>query len=66
MNEKEHKLIVFMLAQQNARLMALVEALKSKGVLETDDLRAYERLIYEQENLSPQLFAGVAIQYEAK
>jgi hypothetical protein len=64
MTEQEHKLVVFMLAQQQQRFMALVEALKSKGVLEADDVRAYEALLFAENVPSIRSFASIAAQYE--
>lgn len=65
MTEEEHKLVVFMLAQQQQRLLAIVEALKSKGILEADDLEAYDRLIHQQErHLEMHSFVETCRQYE--
>jgi hypothetical protein len=65
MTLEEHKLVVFMLAQQFQRLMAVVEALKAKGVLEPDDLQAYDHLIHGHERgLEMHLFSETCRQYE--
>ncbi len=48
MTENEHKLIVYMLAQQNIRLKALLEILESRGILEENDFDAFEQLAREQ------------------
>ncbi|MGB0064565.1 MAG: hypothetical protein WBP85_08985 [Terracidiphilus sp.] len=48
MTENEHKLIVYMLAQQNIRLKALLEILESRGILEENDFDAFEHLAREQ------------------
>lgn len=63
MTAEEHKLVVFMLAQQQQRFMALVEALKSKNALEVDDVHAYEQLLFAEKH-SVASFAAVAAQYE--
>lgn len=64
MTEDEQKLLVFMLAQQQQRLLAVVEALKSKGILDADDLRAYEALLHEEKSTFLSSFANMAQQYE--
>jgi hypothetical protein len=64
MTEDEHKLIVFMLAQQQQRLLAVVEALKSKGALDADDLRAYDALLHQEQDTFRQSFVNVVQQYE--
>jgi hypothetical protein len=64
MTLEEHKLVVFMLAQQQQRFEALVEALKSKGDLEVDDVRAYEDLLFAEKQPSVQCFSAIAAQYE--
>jgi hypothetical protein len=48
MTENEHKLMVFMLAQQNIRLKALLEILESRGILEENDFDAFEHLARQQ------------------
>ena len=48
MTENEHKLMVFMLAQQNIRLRALLEMLESRGILEESDFDAFQQLAKEQ------------------
>ena len=65
MNDQEHKLVVMMLAQQLQLLMVLVEALKAKGLLEPDDLQAYDLLIHNQErHIEKHLFVHTCKQYE--
>lgn len=48
MTENEHKLVVYMLAQQTIRLKALLEILESRGILEENDFDAYELLARQQ------------------
>jgi hypothetical protein len=48
MTENEHKLMVYMLAQQNIRLKALLEILESRGILEENDFDAFQHLAKEQ------------------
>jgi hypothetical protein len=48
MTENEHKLMVYMLAQQNIRLKALLEILETRGILEENDFDAFEHLAREQ------------------
>ena len=48
MTENEHKLMVYMLAQQNIRLKALLEILESRGILEENDFDAFELLARQQ------------------
>jgi hypothetical protein len=64
MTREEHMLMVYMLAQQQQRLLAIVEALKSKDVLEADALAAYDALLYEEQDDSRHSFVQVAQQYE--
>jgi hypothetical protein len=64
MTDQEHKLVVFMLAQQQQRFLALVEALKSKGLIEADDVRAYDELLFAEIDPSVRSFAAIAAQYE--
>ena len=63
MTEKEHKLVVFMLAQQTLRFKALLEVLKSRGVLEEDDFVAYEHLAKEMEDQTHENFLTTIDQY---
>jgi hypothetical protein len=64
MTPEEHKLIVMMMAQQYQRIMALTEALISKGHLDRDDLTAYEELVRSREQDSMRQFVQIAKQYE--
>lgn len=57
---EEHKLILWMLAQQTVRFKALLELLRSRGVLENDDFAAFEHLAESQ---SDEILAAVAEQY---
>ena len=47
MTENEHKLLVYMFAQQNIRLKALLEILESRGILEENDFDAFQQLATE-------------------
>jgi hypothetical protein len=44
MTDAEHKLVVYMFAQQNIRFRALLEILKSRGVVDSGDFDAFEHL----------------------
>ena len=48
MTEDEHRLIVSMFVQQSIRFKALLEILKSRGLLEGDDFAAFEDLTQKQ------------------
>lgn len=63
MTQDEHRLMVFMFTKQVTIFRALVEALKARGVLEPDDLMAYESLVGSQKELTSDLFESVAEQY---
>jgi hypothetical protein len=45
MTENEHRLVVFMFAQQATRFKALLELLRARGILEGDDLAAFEHVV---------------------
>jgi hypothetical protein len=64
MTHEEHSLVVMMMAQQYQRIMALTEALISKGLLERDDIIAYEALVHSRPQDSTRQFAQIAAQYE--
>jgi hypothetical protein len=63
MTHDEHRLMVFMFTKQVTIFRALLEALKARGVLEPDDLMAYESLVGSQKELTSDLFESVAEQY---
>jgi hypothetical protein len=63
MTQDEHRLMVFMFTKQVTIFRALLEALKARGVLEPDDLMAYESLVRSQKELTSDLFESVAEQY---
>jgi hypothetical protein len=63
MTPQEHKLVLFMLAQQTVRFKALLEALKSRGILENDDFLAFEHLAKSQEDQTHALFLATVEQY---
>jgi hypothetical protein len=63
MTHEEHKLMLFMFVKQMALFRALIESLKSKGLLETDDLQAYEALIRSTDAMSKPVFDEVAGYY---
>ncbi len=45
--------------------MSLLEALKAKGILEADDLKAYDSLLHQQ-GQSFRMFVAVAEDYKAQ
>lgn len=61
MTPNEHKLIVYMLAQQTVRFKALLELLRARGILENDDFAAFEHLAEAQSG--DELLAAIAEQY---
>jgi hypothetical protein len=64
MTDQEHKLIVMMLSRQYQQIVALTEALISRGVLEKDDLKAYEELVLSRKEDERRRFVQIAQQYE--
>jgi len=64
MTHEEHQLAVFMFARVIQRITALTEALVSKGLIEADDVKAYEGLVFDQRDQSLAQFVEVAKQYE--
>jgi hypothetical protein len=54
MTPKEHSLLIFMFALQLKHFNALIEILKSRGVLDEDDLKAFDALVWEQERGRPE------------
>lgn len=61
MTPNEHRLIAFMFAQQTIRFKALLELLKSRGIVEADDFLAFEHLAHEQ--MGDQMMEVVIRQY---
>ena len=56
MTHAEHKLMLFMFTKQISMFRALIESLKAKGILETDDLQAYEALIRSTDAMNASVF----------
>lgn len=65
MNANEHKLMVYMFVRQTMLLKAFVEILRSRNILQGDDVEAFEELVRSQERVSREIFASVADQYRA-
>jgi transcription initiation factor TFIIIB Brf1 subunit/transcription initiation factor TFIIB len=63
MTENEHRLMVFMFTRQTMLFRSLVELLKSRGVLESDDVAAFESLVVAQETSSRETLVSVVDQY---
>ena len=53
--------MVFMFAQQTMRIKALLEILRSNGILEKDDFDVFERMVYHE--MSDEMFSATAAQY---
>jgi len=49
MTPSEHSLMIFMFTRQALLIKALVEALKSNGILQNDDFRAFDALVWDHE-----------------
>jgi len=49
MTESEHKLIIQMLIQQTRMFSTLIAVLESQGVIQKDDLDAYDALLSEND-----------------
>jgi len=65
MTKKEHRLMVFMFARQNMLISALIEILRSRGVMHDGDVEAYEALIRSEEGENLEHFHAVVNQYQA-
>jgi hypothetical protein len=65
MTDNEHKLILFMFTKQLTVMKAMLEALKSKGVFEHDDLTAYEQMVNSQPAMTADLLIAATMQYKA-
>jgi hypothetical protein len=63
MTHAEHKLMLFMFVKQMSLFRALIESLRSKGLLEKDDLQAYEALIRSSDELNQSVFDQVSGYY---
>lgn len=63
MTHEEHKLMLYMFVKQMSLFRALLESLKAKGVLEPDDLQAYEALIRSTDEMNLPVFEEVAGYY---
>ena len=63
MTPEEHKLMLYMFVKQMSLFRALLESLKAKGVLEIDDLQAYEALIRSTDELGASVYREVAGYY---
>jgi hypothetical protein len=63
MTHAEHKLMLFMFVKQMSLFHALIESLKSKGVLDEGDLPAYEALIRSSDEMNNAMFDQVAGYY---
>ena len=63
MTAKEHTLMVHMFARQTMLVKAVVEMLRSRDILEPDDVDAFEALVRETEHRDLEIFRAVANQY---
>lgn len=63
MTPQEHQLIIEMFKQQALAFAALVETLKSQGIVERGDLAAYDDLVCENEAARDALEKQVEDQY---
>jgi len=63
MTANEHKLMVFMFTRQTMLLNAFAELLKSREILQGDDVEAFEALVRAQENLDRAVLQSVSSQY---
>jgi hypothetical protein len=64
MTADEHKLMIRMFSMQMLAIRSLVTALKSHGVLETDDLDAYLHVVGFEEMNDPEVSRRVANIYQ--
>jgi len=65
MTPEEHRLMLFMLTRQLQALKALVEALKAKGLLDSDDLSAYGAFVESEDAISRELLLTVLAPYKS-
>jgi hypothetical protein len=63
MTKDEHKLMVWMFTRQTMLIEALVELLKSRGIVESSDVEAFEALVFERETLDRAILESVGSQY---
>ena len=62
MTKQEHNLVVHMFAKQTQMLLAMLEALKAKGIMTQEEFREYQVLLLSQ----PQnAMAQTRMQYES-
>jgi hypothetical protein len=64
MTENEHRLMVFMFTKQMVVITALIELLKSSGVLTDDDLVPFQSLVLSQEQANREILTSVVSQYK--
>jgi hypothetical protein len=63
MTSKEHTLIVHMFARQTILIKSILEMLKSRDVLEDDDVAAFEALVRETEHQDREILHATVNQY---
>ena len=63
MTPNEHKLMVHIFARQTMLIKSIIEMLKSRDVLQDDDVDAFEALVRETEHQDLAIFHAVANQY---
>ncbi len=61
MTEKEHELIVMMLAGQSMRVKAILDILRSREIISGDDFQMFEQVAYE--TTAEEMYLAVAEQY---
>jgi hypothetical protein len=63
MTTQEHNLVVHMLAKQTQMLLAMIEALKAKGIMTDEEFREYEVLFLSQPGQSQNAMTQTRTQY---
>lgn len=59
MRQGEHQLVLSLFANQFQSLMGLVALLKSRGVVDADDLEAYESFLVSREENTKEIIKAV-------
>lgn len=65
MTFKEHWVIVMMLVRQERYTLALTEILIDRGVLDKDDMKAFDALMLSNERQDPAIIRRVLAEYRA-
>jgi len=65
MKAEEHQLLIMMFARQSQLIQMLINLLKSKEIIQADDLQAFDFSVRADTDTSAALLLGMANQYYA-